>query len=130
MFRIIRLLFKGKNLKTSLFVFGTLITLAIGVAGYTVHLKSTVENLRETNDLVQQSNRELRTQMDENQLRFQREVSALNKSFEHYQGLLRSLQMRNEYLQRGFDEIQDEAVIQCLNTELPSDIVDRLYKHP
>lgn len=127
MFRVIRVLFKGKNLKISLIVFGAIASILAGGIGYTMHLRSTVSDLRESNELIQQNNAELRTQINENQLRFHREVNALNKSFEQYSELLRGFQLQNENLQRGFNEITDENIRQCLDIQLPDDVVDSLF---
>lgn len=125
--KLMSLLFAGARWKTTLMVGGAAILIAGSAYYYVQNLRSTVEDLRQTNEVVQRDNRELRLQMDENLEVYQRDMKAMNRVFEEYNKAVVANEINYQNTVREFDAIDDEELRACLNTRLPDELINRLF---
>ncbi len=123
-----------RNLKTYLTMFTLAASILFGIYNYTVYLGNKVDSLTSENaELVRVVNgyervtRELETTLNDNNKMLLGEISSLQKSFTRYEGMLADNRRNVLELSKYMSEIQNEQIQTCLNTELPDDLVDRLF---
>lgn len=127
MFRVVKFLFRGKNLKFSLAVLAIVISTISGLVVYSKNLSNQVNSLREDNTIIRQSNTNLQAQLQENLRGYQRDIAILNDIFSQYSQSIRENEKRTQELNNILSGINDEQINQCLDTSLPNELINRLF---
>jgi len=127
MLRLIGTLFATKKAKFAILGGIAATSLVIGAVVYVNHLKSTVDDLRTSNTTLQIQNSTLSETMRRNREQYERDIDQLNRLYSKYMEILRFNELRNEELGILLNEIEDEQIRQCLDVNLPSNIIDRMF---
>ena len=122
------------GIKTYLVGGAIICTLLFAGYNYTVYLNNKIDALSADRDTLtsivyryEETSKQLTDTMNQNNSLLMGEIDSLNLSFGKYEGMLKANRVSVEQLSKLMKEIPDEKIQECLITELPADIVNRLF---
>lgn len=107
---------------------------AFSAYNYTVYLNNKIDALvtdRETLTQIitryETTTKQLEKTMSDNNSLLISEINSLNASFTKYESMLSDNRKSVDEISKYMSEMQNEQIQTCFNTELPDDLVDRLF---
>ncbi|WGH49872.1 hypothetical protein [Alishewanella phage vB_AspM_Slickus01] len=109
-------------------------TIAFSAYNYTVYLNNKIDalvtdrqTLTQIIDRYEVSTKQITDTLNQNNTKLMGEINSLNNSFTIYEGMLKANKLSVDELSKLMGEIQNEQIQECLNTDLPDDIIERLF---
>ncbi|WGH49679.1 hypothetical protein [Alishewanella phage vB_AspM_Slicko01] len=109
-------------------------TIAFSAYNYTVYLNNKIDalvtdrqTLTQIIDRYEVSTKQITDTLNQNNSKLMGEINSLNNSFTIYEGMLKANKLSVDELSKLMGEIQNEQIQECLNTDLPDDIIERLF---
>jgi hypothetical protein len=131
---ILRKLSLLKNFKAYALGVSIIALAAFSAYNYTVYLNNKIDALVTDRETLTQiitryeiTTKQLESVMNENNKLLLNEISYLNTSFTKYESMLSDNRRSVDELSKYMSEMQNEQIQVCFNTELPTDLVDRLF---
>lgn len=131
---ILRKLSLLKNFKMYALGASIIALAAFSAYNYTVYLNNKIDALvtdRETLTQIisryESTTKQLEKTMSDNNSLLIGEINSLNASFTKYETMLSDNRKSVDEISKYMSEMQNEQIQTCFNTELPDDLVDRLF---